>query len=100
MASEKKFNCTICLRSFRDKEQLQNHIQFGHEDTRNHICGPCGRRFKTKSDLDTHKKKVHGNRKKRKIFSQETVINTETSSKKPRLVIRFERNPKYRNEYY
>ena len=79
MASEKKFNCTICLRSFRDKEQLENHIQFGHANTRNHICGPCDHRFKTKSDVNTHKSKDHGNRKKRKIFSDETVVNIETS---------------------
>ena len=36
MASEKKFNCTICLRSFRDKEQLENHI---HTNSRNfQVC--------------------------------------------------------------
>lgn len=52
-AKERPFSCTICGKSFKRRSSLATH-KFIHTDLKPHVCGECNKRFLRKSDLKKH----------------------------------------------
>ena len=50
---EKRFQCSICSKSFKTKESLRSHTL--HQ----HLCSICDANFSQKSKLEKHKDSVH-----------------------------------------
>ena len=53
-----KLTCHICLRKFKDKYTLSDHIQIHNEDNPNY-CNVCQKGFSTKFNFDIHNLKIH-----------------------------------------
>ena len=47
--------CHICGKIFPNPQRLKNHLNYVHVDERPWICEQCGRKLKTKPELDSHK---------------------------------------------
>ncbi|XP_029141770.1 zinc finger protein 420-like [Protobothrops mucrosquamatus] len=56
---ERPYQCPRCEKSFRSAKDLDKH-QITHSDLRPHQCGECGKCLKTKYSLDKHQKTHKG----------------------------------------
>ena len=63
-----KLTCHICLRKFKDKYTLSDHIQIHNEDNPNY-CNVCQKGFSTKFNFDIHNHKIHEARTKNSIVT-------------------------------
>ncbi|OXA47441.1 Zinc finger protein 26 [Folsomia candida] len=50
----KILKCELCPRTFFSGADLRRHVQFVHENRRNHPCTFCHQRFSTSSDMRRH----------------------------------------------
>lgn len=55
---EKKFDCGICLKGFKERRELQRHMHIVHSDKKPFQCDVCHRAFALKYMLTRHKQ-VH-----------------------------------------
>ncbi len=53
-ASTRPFLCTQCGDTFKRSQHLKRHIQYKHDQVRDHSCHYCGKAFFTKKDLSYH----------------------------------------------
>ena len=52
-----KYECKICFKQLRTKQNLKNHVQFVHLDCpRDKVCNTCDSKFKTTKHLKRHEK--------------------------------------------
>ena len=54
---KKPYNCSLCDKSFSDKNKLKKHLRILKNKT--HICPNCNQKFHIKSDLKKHFDTVH-----------------------------------------
>ena len=54
----KNYKCEECKEAFVTQAELNDHMERKHSDERNYACNVkgCGKAFKTKGDLNAHKK--------------------------------------------
>ena len=52
------YKCETCLKSFKKRYRLKNHIETVHNSVR-YICEYCAKLYKSKTALDTHKRIKH-----------------------------------------
>ena len=50
--------CDICLKVFKTKSALTNHIQSVHKEVK-YPCDQCGKQFTKKGNLKTHIQSLH-----------------------------------------
>ncbi|CAG4956811.1 unnamed protein product [Colias eurytheme] len=51
---DQKFECAKCLKSYRSKGALVQHMEVVHEGKLKHVCSTCGEGFPTRVDRDVH----------------------------------------------
>ena len=59
VANDLRFFCGLCHKNLKSKQHMLNHIEANHVKGVQHICAECGLRFKTRSNLYSHKNKMH-----------------------------------------
>ena len=57
-----RFQCTLCGKSFKTKQQCQNHIEAKHIEGISIPCHLCGKIFRSRNRLATHKTQEHKRR--------------------------------------
>lgn len=82
-----KLTCHICLRKFKDKYILSDHIQI-HSDDNPNYCDNCQKGFSTKFNFDNHNLKVHGAKDEEfncdqceKIFTSQSNLTRHRTNK-------------------
>ncbi len=55
-----RFPCPLCGKHVRSKFALEQHIA-RHTTTKSIVCADCGKTFKFTTDLEIHRKRMHGN---------------------------------------
>ena len=60
---KEQFRCCQCLKRFKNKRNLNVHIQSVHFKAKPHQCGQCSKKFSVKSSLDGHIRVVHNKEK-------------------------------------
>ena len=53
-SSERPFQCIICSKSSKTKDDLLRHMKTTHSNERPHVCESCGKSFKEKGILKRH----------------------------------------------
>ncbi|XP_035432752.2 zinc finger protein 62 homolog [Spodoptera frugiperda] len=59
------YHCHVCVKSFRFKEALQNHLATQHSTAKPHVCNSCGKAFSTRKMIRRHERRVHNRPKLR-----------------------------------
>lgn len=59
------YHCHVCVKSFRFKEALQNHLATQHSTAKPHVCNACGKAFSTRKMIRRHERRVHNRPKLR-----------------------------------
>ena len=54
-----RFQCSLCEKVFKTKQQCQNHIEARHIEGISIPCHLCGKAFRSRNRLATHKTKEH-----------------------------------------
>jgi len=66
---DRRVNCPICHKSYRDKHTLKFHTDLVHKKKRDFVCTTCGRGLSTKKALADHVKFKHEGFKRAKPFA-------------------------------
>ena len=64
LASNVLLFCGLCQKSLKSRSHMLNHIESSHVSGVFHKCSDCGTKYKTRSNLSTHKHKIHKQPKK------------------------------------
>ena len=66
---QKKYDCHICNRVFRWKENFHGHLKSTHGDSNEYICDICDEQFKFTDELKSHKIKAHESKNTKSVTS-------------------------------
>ena len=61
---ERKFQCSICCKTFGFHSRLLIHFDSVHENSRKYRCNQCGKTFNSNGNLKNHNELVHQKKKK------------------------------------
>ncbi|XP_018574205.1 zinc finger protein 585B-like [Anoplophora glabripennis] len=89
-ATEKKFKCDMCDRTFASSVYLNAHKRY-HAGDRSHICSFCGKGFITASDL-YHHEKIHANKRAYRCEICPKAFNTSSDLHKHKICVHLDRS--------
>ncbi|KAJ8921216.1 hypothetical protein NQ315_013688 [Exocentrus adspersus] len=84
-ATEKKFKCDVCTRSFASSVYLNAHKRY-HKGDRSHICSSCGKA------ICTTMKKIHANKRAYRCEICPKAFNTSSDLHKHKICVHLDRS--------